>query len=230
MASIGAAGDGLWAAADFWNRKPASEWTSAEIVQLLGASPWARKLNIAVAVGGIAEGAANPANQSGQRDPSTTAGGAMPPPIDDRKRKSGPARGSVIVRWESAQPVRDALRTRLPLEFEDRYVISVEGIDVSMLARPNSRDGIAPDLSLAEQSLRLKEGARLEARGKDSVPAGLIDSIGRIRKTWRFGFAREFLPLSSADRDVTFSIKAGGIRFQVDFKIQAMIYRGALAV
>ena len=230
MASIGMVGGELRAATDFWNRKPASEWTSAEIVQLLGASPWARTLNIAVAVGGIAEGAANPANQSGQHDPSTAAGGAMPPPIDDRKRRSGPARGSVIVRWESAPPVRDALRTRLPLEFEDRYVISVEGIDVSMLTRPNSRDGIAPELTLEEQALRLKEGARLGARGKDSVSAGMIDSIGRIRKTWRFGFAREFLPLTAADRDVTFSIKAGGIRFQVDFKIQTMIYKGALAL
>ena len=230
MGAAGAAAGQLFAAADFWNRKPVGEWTSAEIVQLLAASPWARTLNIAVAVGGIAAGAANPALQSGQRDPSTSAGGAPPPPLEDRKRRSGPARGSVVVRWESAPPVRDALRTRLPEEFADHYVISVEGIDTSMLVRPNSRDGEAPDLSPEEQASRLKDGARLAVKGRDSLPAGVIDAIGRVRRTWRFGFARELLPISASDRDLVFSIKAGGVRFQVDFKVQDMRYKGTLAL
>ena len=215
---------------DFWNRKPAAEWTSAEIVQLLSVSPWARSINVQLPGTGLAAGAADPSQQAGQRDPSTAAGGAPPPPLGESRRKSGPARGQIIVRWESAAPVREALRTRLPAAFADHYVISVEGIEANMLVRPNTKDGVLPELSPEAQAARLKEGALLAVRGKDPLPAGVIDSIGRFRKTWRFGFSRELLQLTLTDRDLEFSIKAGGVRFRADFQIREMMYRGALAV
>jgi hypothetical protein len=218
----------LWGAGDFWNRKPAAEWTSAEIVQLLSASPWARTMNIAVPNTGIAEGAANPANQNGQRDPTSAPAGATSVPLE--KRRSGPGRGHVIVRWESAAPLREAMRTRLPAEFADHYVISVEGIDPAMLARPNLKEGPPADMPLEEQSARLKEGALLELRGKDPLPAGIVNSTGRFDKVWQFGFSRELLPVTAADRDLAFSIKAGAVRFRADFILKEMKYKGVLAL
>jgi hypothetical protein len=224
-------GERAWGAAnDFWNRRPAAEWTSAEIVQLLSVSPWARSINIALPGTGLAAGAADPSQQAGQRDPTTTAGGARGPDITESRRKSGPPKGHLVVRWESAAPVREALRTRLPAEFDGHYVVSVEGIDPSMLVRPNTKDGSLPEITVEDQLSRLREGARLEVKGKESLAAGVVDFTGRFRYTWRFGFSKELLTLEPADRDLGFSIKAGSVRFRADFAIKEMMYRGALAV
>jgi hypothetical protein len=217
-----------FAATDFWNRKPVAEWTSAEIVQLRSASPWARTMNIQIATTGLAEGTADPSSQHGQRDPTSPPSGTASIPMGE-KRKSGPARGHIIVRWESAAPVRDAMRTRLPAEFDGHYVISVEGIDPGMLARPNVKEGI-PELSLEEQGVRLKEGAQLELRDKEPLPAGIVTSTGRISKIWWFGFSRELFPITTADRDLGFAIKSGAVRFRADFPLREMMYKGALAV
>jgi hypothetical protein len=218
----------VWAAADFWNRKPVSEWSSAEIVQLLSASPWARTMNIAVPNTGLAAGAADPSSQNGQRDPTSAPAGAASVPLE--KRRSGPGRGHIIVRWESAAPLRDARKTRLPAEFAGHYVVSVEGIDPSMLMRPNLKEEAPKEMSLEEQAARLKEGATLELRGKDSLPAGAINSTGRFDKVWWFGFSRELLPVTAADRDLAFAIKSGAVRFRADFTIKEMNYKGALAL
>ena len=184
-AALAGAGPAWAGPNDFWNRKPAAEWSSAEIVQLMSVSPWAKSINISLPGTGLAAGAADPSSQAGQRDPTTTAGGARGPDISESRRRSGPPKGHLIVRWESAAPLREALRTRLPAEFDGHYVISVEGIEPSMLVRPNTKDGSLPEISPEEQQLRLKEGARLEAKGKEPLPAGVIDSTGRFRKTWR---------------------------------------------
>jgi hypothetical protein len=98
-----------------------------------------------------------------------------------------------------------------------------------MLARPNVKEGI-PELSLEEQGVRLKEGAQLELRDKEPLPAGIVTSTGRISKIWWFGFSRELFPITSADRDLGFAIKSGAVRFRADFPLREMMYKGALAV
>lgn len=121
------------------------------------------------------------------------------------------------------------MRTRLPAEFDEHYVISVEGIDPAMLVRPNIKEG-TPDISPDDEAARLKEGARLEVHGKDPLPAGIVTSTGRFSKVWWFGFSRELLPITVSDRDLGFSIKSGAIRFRAGFPIKEMIYKGVLAV
>jgi hypothetical protein len=45
------------------------------------------------------------------------------------------------VRWESAKPILDALKTPLPEVFADRYVISVSGFPLDSGRRRGSQDG-----------------------------------------------------------------------------------------
>ena len=216
-------------AAEFWQTRTASEWTSAEIAELTTRSPWARMVNIEIPVAGMAAGTASTANNGPQRDPTTPAGGAPPAPMG--RRRSGPRRGQLLVRWESAEAIREALRTPLPRSFEGHYVVSVAGIDPE-LAAPRKPGGDAPveHLSPEQLAMHLKDGAELEAKGHEPLPAGVIESTGKLHDTWLFGFSREFLPLTEADRDVSFALRSGAIRFRVDFDLKRMRYKGALSV
>jgi hypothetical protein len=95
---------------DFWNCKPAEEWTAADIYRLANHSPWA-----------------NPV-QSWTRDPAHSRGGpssiGAPPPWPIAP-EWGP-RG--VITWESAPPIRDAFKCSLPYVFANTYVIGVDGI------------------------------------------------------------------------------------------------------
>ena len=81
------------------------------------------------------------------------------------------------VRWESARPILEAMKSPLPEAFEGRYVISVSGIP---LLRDRSMGAGEEDDSTASRRReqddidRLKGLSSLEARGRDPVQAGLV--------------------------------------------------------
>jgi hypothetical protein len=103
IAALGAA-PALLTARDSWETKDPSTWSDEEILTLTSKSPWAR---LAVP------------EYKGADDP---VGGVIP------GEKSGrPESGTrnIGVRWESAQPVLDALKTRIPPEFEGHYVLGI---------------------------------------------------------------------------------------------------------
>lgn len=99
---------------DFWNRKAPADWTPEEIERLLRDSPWAREI---------------------------TPKYASPPPGTDRRIWSeNPPIGGVpgrepkasprvpyraTIRWESAQPIRDAQQTKLPGVFQGLPVVGI---------------------------------------------------------------------------------------------------------
>ena len=83
---------------DFWNTKPVAEWSAGEIYRLMNRSPWA-----------------NPV-QWWRPSPQV-------PSSDQRPRSQLGAKG--VVTWESAQPIRDAMKISLPPVFANLYVIGV---------------------------------------------------------------------------------------------------------
>src|SRR5215510_7746264 len=97
----------------FWNTKEPSEWSESEIDTLITSSPWAHRFSLSIA--GTLDDPGPPISQI----PSTTGGGwGIPGTINlPRTRTSSPyprtARTQVdgIVRWESASPILDALRS-----------------------------------------------------------------------------------------------------------------------
>ena len=94
---------------EFWNDKPAYEWSTADCYRLANHSPWANPVQ------SWSRGV--PPRGSG---PSAASGTPWPPPSE-----WGP-RG--VITWESAQPIRDAFKTFLPYVFAHSYVIGVDGI------------------------------------------------------------------------------------------------------
>jgi len=197
----------LFAANDFWNTKDPSTWTEDEIVMITSKSPWARG-----SVPGL-KGAADPTGIS-SGGPVDTGRGA------GARRISGPL--TVTIRWESAQPIRDALRAPLSADFDGHYVISVTNL-------PLAPRGRGPDASETDDVLdRLQNGSTLQVRGKNPGEAGIArrTRIGSIL----FGFSKDYLPLTPADREIIFKLDTAQMVVQAKFDAKEMMYHGKLAV
>jgi hypothetical protein len=211
---IGALGSGvmlthatrLFAATAFWNAKDPSTWTEEEIVMLTSKSPWVRE-----AVANI-------------RNPEDPTGGSV---LGESGRGEGRRRGAsskVIVRWESAQPILDALRAPLAADFEGHYVVSVTNLPLPNVRRAGRGDETTPDETLD----RIQNGTTLQVKGKDPVEAGIArrTHIGSIL----FGFLKDQLRLTPGDRDIIFALNTQQLTLQTKFDTREMIYHGKLAV
>jgi hypothetical protein len=197
----------IFAATEFWNAKDPSTWTDDEIVILTTSkSPWVREavLNIKNAddpTGGSVLGESSGGRMGTRRAPS-----------------------KVIVRWESAQPVLDALKATIPAEFADHYVISVTNLPLANVRRAGRGGETTPDDSLD----RVQNGTTLEVKGKDPAEAGIArrSHIGSIL----FGFSKDQLLLTPSDREIVFALNTQILSFKVKFDAKEMIYHGKLAV
>ncbi len=210
---IGALGSGvvltrasrLFAATEFWNAKDPSTWTEEEIVTMTTKSPWVKE-----AVPSI-RNADDPTGGSVLGDAS---GGRM-------GRRRTPVK--VIVRWESAQPILDALRAPLAADFEGHYVLSVTNLPFAD-ARRAGRGGEQPDDPLE----RIQNGATLQVKGKDPVEAGIArrTRIGSIL----FGFLKDQVHLTPGDREIVFALNTSQLTLKTTFDAKDMTYHGKLAV
>src|SRR5437899_5396938 len=124
-------------AGDFWDKKPPADWTSEEIDRLLTKSPWAKEVNAQYAAGqsggsgypggGYPDGTGYPGGGGGSSGPGTIGiPGVGIPGIGGIgfPRRGGGGRGTTgqprggqgsafhgTVRWDSARPIRDAVKT-----------------------------------------------------------------------------------------------------------------------
>jgi hypothetical protein len=208
----------LWAASPFWDRKPSTQWTEDEIRQLTTRSPWAKETNLdfEAAEGGHFE-------VPGSGSPYDGRGAATQRPAGVLKK------APVIVRWESAEPIRMAMVSTLPRGFEDRYAIGVSNIPPeAMNAGRRGQDGTPQTL---ETMLRdLEAAATLETPGKDPAGAGIVRRIPGAESTYVFGFAKEFLQLTERDREALFTLRTPHVSVKTRFNLKEMIYRGKLAL
>src|SRR6266851_2638459 len=117
---------------DFWNKKEPSQWSSEEIEQLTAKSPWAKETTAQYSQQGNGGGLGG--------GPGGGGGGGMG---GGRGGRGGGQRSESIkgtVRWESAKPILDAMKTALPEDFANRYVISVSGFPLNSGRRRRSQD------------------------------------------------------------------------------------------
>jgi hypothetical protein len=215
----------LSAATPFWNRKPPAEWTPDEITQLLNRSPWSRETNFdfeAVEGGHLEMPAGSEPGKEG-------ADGKRPDPY---KMSTDPQAGvmrraTVVVRWESAQPVRDAQQLPPLQGFEGRYVISVSNIPAGVMnlhrrgeAEPTPEDTIA----------ELQGAATLEVTGRDPAGAGIVRRLAGTKTSYLFGFSKDLLPLTGNEKEVLFVLHTARVSVKEKFELKNMIYHGKLAV
>ena len=184
---LGAAGE------DFWNTRPATEWNAGDIYRLMNHSPWANSLEATTSL--------NP------NPPSFITGGRNPWP------PSGP---KCVVTWESALPIRDAMKSALPSVFRDSYVIGVDGIP--------HMDGRGPSSA--------RRFAVLRGKGKQKwmVHATMSREIIRNSAVYAFGFPRAAAPIDLDLNQVVFETQFGRWIVHAKFQPKAMSYRGTLAL
>jgi hypothetical protein len=194
----------MFGAAQFWEAKDPSTWSEEEIRMLISNSPWAK--------------AAVPNVKS-----ANGAAGSS----DDGGKGRGVFRNTsekIVVRWESAQPILDALRAPAGPDFATHYIVSVTNLPIPTLRRPGPGEATTPDDTLD----RMQNGATLEAKGRDPGEAGFarrthISSI-------LFGFSRDYLHLTPGDREIVFNLDTGQLTIRAKFDAKEMIYKGNLAL
>jgi hypothetical protein len=196
----------IFAATEFWNAKDPSTWSDDEIVMLTSKSPWAREAVPAI------------------RNPDDPTGGSVLGESSGGKMGGRRATSTVIVRWESAQPILDALRATLPADFAGHYVVSVTNLPVASVRRGGRAGETPPDDSLD----RIQNGTTLQVKGKDPAEAGIArrSRIGSIL----FGFSKDQVLFTQGDGDIVFALNTQQLTLRTTFDTKKMIYHGKLAV
>jgi hypothetical protein len=214
---------------DFWNKKDPSEWSSQEIDQLTSKSPWAKEVS-ASAPGEYGNG--------GSRSSSPRVGGSIPgiggiggggggggrrnggggaPPVQSH---------SGTVRWESAQPILDAMKSKVPEAFSNHYVISVSGFPLNGGRRRSQSEDDDPNADVE----RLKGVTYLEVKGKRDLQPGVVQQQMSSYGNVLFGFSKEMLALKVDDKEVAFATQFGRMNVKAKFNLKDMLYHGELAV
>jgi hypothetical protein len=176
---------------EFWNSKPPSAWDVGEIYRLMNGSPWAKTVQW--------YGPAAPLENGGGR--LELGGMAL----------IGP---KAVVTWESAAPLRDALKTPPAPVYESFYVIGVDSI-------PN---GVSYD------DLKTHATLRRAGRSNSSVRAFGSRELLRTSPVYQFSFARSAAPIARNTGEVIFALKLGGWAIESRFQTKDMLYRGQLAL
>lgn len=230
---------------EFWEKKPPSEWTNEEIDRLITKSPWAKEVNAQYAAGqpndggyptnggGYPNGTGYPGG-GGNRGPMggpsigiPGIGGIGFPRGGGRRGPGGGGQGSAFhgtVRWDSALPIRDALKSPLPDIFDGHYVLAVSGIPLLDNRGPDSGDADDDPLD------NLKAMTSLQVKGKDYVQAGIVKRQVGTGNTLLFGFSKEMLPITKQDGEINFSAQMKRLIVKTRFAPKEMLYHGELAV
>ena len=220
----------------FWNKKDPSDWTGAEVDQLTNKSPWAKELTVSgPAQGGYGNQGGYPPGGGGGYPGGGYPGGGYPGggmgiPGMGRRRGGYPPGQSykAIVRWQSAKVILDAMKTPLPKQFTNHYVISVGGIPVN---QPQGGYQSGDDSSRIQDTLdRMKAVTFLEPKDKRDLQPGIIVQEPTGYGDVYFGFAKDLVTLRPEDKEATFTTSFNRIPVKVKFNLKEMMYKGDLSV
>jgi hypothetical protein len=206
-------------AKDFWNDKKPSDWTEDEIQQMLNRSPWAKEASIF-----------DSATHKGVSSAPYAGGAYGRRRYESPDGKSLPTVGGIkgwgaTVRWESALPVRDAMKAPKTSDADENYIIALVG-DIPGASVPTDDD------SAAERQQKmdvLKESTRLE-RKDDPLELQRVKIAPRTPRSpsgTLYYFSR-VLPLTPEDKQVTFVTKVGPLEVKCKFTLHDMLYHGNL--
>jgi len=203
------------ASKEFWNEKKPSDWTDAEIHQLLNQSPWAKEGSISDttrrgSLGSPAAGGGAGVGGGGRRAARSTGSARTETP------GTGPQlTWKATVRWESALPVREALQRGTPGELPEDYILNVFG-EVPA-ADPDSGFAILKDNTTLEH-----KGDRIKLNRVELAPGNSVSEAGTL-----FYFSR-LLALKLEDKEAIFTTKLGPLKVKCKFTLKDMLYRGNL--
>jgi len=184
---------------DVWNEKAPEEWHAGDVYRIMNKSPWAMQV----------QAQPNPRARGPFFGRSRYAAGRLP---------AFPAYGpKVVVVWESARPVRDALKAPLPGAFAGLYAISLEGFSMMADFRRDSLNYLRPYLSLTP-------------KGRTAVTASVVRRHPRNPLVILAGFSKNAASIRPDDKEAVFRADLGMLAVQAKFKPKEMLYHGELAV
>ncbi len=229
-AAAGFAASRLYASgSDFWNKKDPSEWSSQEIEQLTSKSPWAKEINASAPPDYSRRQGGGPRGMGGSIPGIGGIGGIGGGGMGGGRRGGGGGGQSNgvqsfkgTIRWESARPILEAMKSKIPDPLANHYVISVSGIPTSGSYRRSEDEDADLD--------RIKGVTFLEPKGKRDVQPGIVQTQPSSVGSVLFGFSKEILQLSEDDKEVLFTTTFGHLNLKAKFTLKDMMYRGELAV
>jgi hypothetical protein len=202
-----------YAPGEFWDEKDPKDWTEEEKQRLLTSSPWAREATVKYNAGasGIGMmGTGGTGRRGGQRIPSSN------PNTSDAPL---PKRYDALVRWQSALPVRDAMKTKPKDDPAANYILLLSG-DLPMLGKASNDES---ESEYAQRMDMLKQYTMLEKKGGPIY----LDRMGYAKEGALFYFERNDL-ITLHDGSVTFVTKLGPLDVKCKFSLGEMVYRGKL--
>jgi hypothetical protein len=205
-----------WAAREFWNEKKPSNWTAEEIDLLLNKSPWAK--DAAISYYGGQNG---PLSNSLPGTRSRSSGNAS---SRSSPSATSPAAWKAILRWESALPIRLALKANPSPDIEKFYILNMVGDVPSVGATPDE-----DETQRAARFATLKQVTKLEHKG-DEILLSRVEVAPKSEASLAgtlFYFSRD-LALRPEDKQATFSTKLGPIDVKCKFTLKDMMYQGNL--
>jgi hypothetical protein len=216
-----AARTSAWASSskEFWNDKQPSAWTPGEIQELLTKSPWTREGTVhdTSAVGSVGAGRSAGGGRRGGRVSQNPTGGAT---------SSAPSFGpwKAAVRWESALPIREALKKVDLPGAADHYILNLLGNIPSPAIGPDEEE------QQRQRALELLQNqTKLEHKG-DAIALSRVDLAPRTDLSpagTLFYFSRN-LALELSDKEASFSTRIDAIVVKCKFILKDMLYRGNL--
>ncbi|MCC6368001.1 MAG: hypothetical protein IT165_31135 [Bryobacterales bacterium] len=240
----------------FWNDKPPAEWSADEIDQLISKSPWAKEATLAYSAGAMGQGGYDPQGPAGGGGRGGMGGGGlgipggiglpgggmggrrggmggpggMGYPGGRRGPGGGRSQAKVLVRWETAQPVRAALKKDLPEGASGHYILSLNGLrfrgDEDTRAGDAGSDQDRPRDRMLE---RLRQNSQLLPKDRAAIFPGRVERADLGNAILLF-FPRGDKPLTAQDKEVTFQSAAGSSTLKVRFSLRDMLYHGELAL
>ena len=232
-------------AADAWIAKPYTQWSDKDIRKIMTDSPWSRTVSVILDVipDGIllrGRGSVPPPNGPGpgiaESGGGLGVGQSAPPPgaPPPAPVQAGPPRTTLIVRWESATVIQQAL---VKLQYGDKagsspeaqkrlepdaayYIIAVGNLPVSQ----KPRDAEARKALLGMTILTVNSKNHPVA-AKDVVT---VDAGGGTMEA-RFLFPRD-LVLTAGDKEVEFATMFGKAAVKAKFNLKDMAIQGKLGL
>jgi hypothetical protein len=185
-------------AGEFWDTKPFTTWSDAELQQLLTDSPWARRI---------------------------TVGAPGAPAASGRGAAEAAAPIQALISWRSALPMKQAL---VRSQIGANGTVSAEAkalLDRRELAYVVSVDGLPSRLAGSTADIRVDTSIRAGAKPPIGPSEGLARPSGG-NLSLAFVFPRS--PIVLQDNDVEFLTRVGRYEIRRTFTLKDMVFRGQL--
>jgi hypothetical protein len=207
-----------------WKTKQYPEWTEDDAKEVMTNSPWAKSVVVTptkpdgktgepeshrrrIGIGGFGIGRSGGAGRHGADDGTKAATPDQP--------------ATLTLRWESAQPIREAeLKARdtgAPDVADDFYAIAVYGIPRSAVTEDSK-----------ERQDELKKMAVLKREGKKDLKPTRVDILlreGGPLVVYLFSKSEEF---NWRDHGITFEAQIARLKFSQAFSTDDMMFHGKL--